>query len=85
MLLTYSASTRTRASLLMAEWIAGVGNPIGAKKETTVAATRAGTLERPLDARWLERWKRSSARAPWGVELTPELEQRLLQHQQFAV
>ena len=46
-------------------------------------ATRLESLENPLGARWLERWRRSSSRAPHGAQLTPELEERLLAHPQW--
>ncbi len=68
LLLTYSASTRTRVSMLSGGFFVGVGAAIGHKKETTTAATRRDLLERPLDGRWLERWRRSSARAGWGSD-----------------
>lgn len=67
-LATYSASTRTRVSMLLGGWSVGIGDATGFKKETTVAATRASLLTRPLDARWRERFRRSGARAPWGRE-----------------
>lgn len=90
-LYTYSAATPTRVSLLLAGFFVGVGAPIGTKVETTAAATRLGGLSQPLDARWLDRWRRSSARAPHGA---PEewlgadevgLEARLLAHPQLAI
>ena len=83
LLLTYSASTRTRVSMLLGGWYVGVGIPIGYKKETTVAATRAELLAKPLDARWLERWKRSSARDPWGAALDSESERGVIEHPLF--
>lgn len=84
LLVTYSASTRTRVSLLLGGFFVGVGLPIGSKKETTAAATRRELLDAPLDQRWIERWRRSNARAPWGSEVLSEtLEQRLLEHPQF--
>jgi hypothetical protein len=78
---TYSVATPTRLSFLLAGFHVGQGRPVGAKRETTVAATRRELLERPLGRDFLARWRRSSARAPHGQELTPELareiEQRL--------
>ena len=65
-LFTYSAATPTRVALLLAGFFVGVGEPIGTKVETTAAATRREALVRPLDGRWLERWRRSTARAPHG-------------------
>ncbi|MCI0573612.1 MAG: methyltransferase [Myxococcaceae bacterium] len=83
LLATYSAATPTRVSLLLAGFFVGAGLSTDKKGETTVAATRLEMLEAPLGARWLERWRRSSARAPHGTALTPELEQDLLAHSQF--
>lgn len=83
-LVTYSASTRTRAAMLLGGFFVGVGDATGTKKETTAAATRSELLARPLDQRWLERWTRSSARGPWGEELTPAIERAILAHPQFA-
>lgn len=81
---TYSASTRTRVTLLLAGFWVGTG-ATAAVKETTVASDRPAALDAPLGARWLQRWRRSSARAPHGVErLTPELERAVLAHPQFA-
>jgi tRNA U34 5-methylaminomethyl-2-thiouridine-forming methyltransferase MnmC len=83
LLVTYSASTRTRVSLLLAGFHVGIGAPIGTKSETTVAGRRAQDLATPLGARWLQRWERSSSRAPHGEELTPALEAQLRGHPQF--
>lgn len=80
---TYSASTRTRASMLLGGFFVGVGAAVGTKKETTVAATRKDQLAAPLDARWLERWRRSTARAPHGEELTAEMAAQIEAHPQF--
>jgi tRNA U34 5-methylaminomethyl-2-thiouridine-forming methyltransferase MnmC len=81
---TYSASTRTRVTLLLAGFWVGTG-ATAAVKETTVASDGPAALDAPLGARWLQRWRRSSARAPHGVErLTPELEQAVLAHPQLA-
>ena len=81
---TYSASTRTRVTLLLAGYWVGTG-ATAAVKETTVASDGPAALVAPLGARWLQRWRRSSARAPHGVErLTPELEQAVLALPQFA-
>ena len=83
LLLTYSAATPTRVTLLLAGFYVGAGVSTGTKGETTVAATRREALESPLGERWLERWRRSSARAPHGEALTPELEARVLAHPQY--
>ncbi len=83
LLLTYSASTRTRVSLLLGGFATGVGAPVGTKKETTIASTALAALEQPLDERWLQRWRRSTARSPHGEELTPELERAIEELPQF--
>lgn len=81
---TYSASTRTRVTLLLAGFWVGAGAAAAVKKETTVASDGPAGLAAPLGTRWLERWRRSSARAPHGVAgLTPELERAVLAHPQF--
>jgi len=82
---TYSTSTRTRVTLLLAGFWVGAGAPAAVKKETTVASDGPEALEAPLGARWLQRWRRSSARAPHGVSvLSPELERAVLAHPQFS-
>ncbi len=62
--LTYSASTATRVALLLAGWAVGIGDPIGDKTQTTVAAVRAADLARPLDRGWLARLARADAPLP---------------------
>jgi tRNA U34 5-methylaminomethyl-2-thiouridine-forming methyltransferase MnmC len=84
LLMTYSAATPTRVTLLLAGFYVGAGLSTGTKGETTVAATRPEALAAPLGTRWLERWRRSSARAPHGADFTPEVETRLLAHPQWA-
>ena len=84
LLATYSAATPTRVSLLLAGFFVGAGWSIGTKSETTVASTSGASLEKPLDATWLGRWTRSTARAPHGQVLTPELEARVRAHPQFS-
>jgi tRNA U34 5-methylaminomethyl-2-thiouridine-forming methyltransferase MnmC len=83
LLMTYSAATPTRVTLLLAGFYVGAGVSTGTKGETTVAATRLEALAAPLGERWLERWRRSSSRAPHGAVLTPESEARLLAHPQW--
>lgn len=80
---TYSASTRTRVSMLLGGFFVGAGPSTGDKGETTVGATRLSSLEQPLGSRFVERWERSSARAPHGEDLTPELEAAFRAHPQF--
>ncbi len=77
-LLTYSASTRTRAALLLAGFAVGVGDAIGDKRETTAAALFAGDLARPLDRRWLDRWSRSTAALPADAPADAEARIRAL-------
>jgi tRNA U34 5-methylaminomethyl-2-thiouridine-forming methyltransferase MnmC len=84
LLMTYSAATPTRVTLLLAGFYVGPGVSTGTKGETTIASTRLEALESPLGARWLERWRRSSSRAPHGAALTPALEARLLAHPQWS-
>jgi hypothetical protein len=84
LLSTYSASTRTRVTFLLAGFWVGAGAAAAVKKETTVAGIGPAVLAAPLGTRWLLRWRRSSARAPHGSgELTPELERAVLAHPQF--
>ena len=86
LLSTYSASTRTRVTLLLAGFWVGAGAPAAVKKETTVASDGPAVLDAPLGSRWLQRWRRSSARAPHGTSvLTPEVEREVLAHPQFSV
>jgi hypothetical protein len=83
LLTTYSAATPTRVSLLLAGFYVGAGLSTGTKGETTVAGLHPSALQAPLGARWLERWERSSARAPHGEPLTPALEAQLRTHPQW--
>jgi tRNA U34 5-methylaminomethyl-2-thiouridine-forming methyltransferase MnmC len=84
LLATYSAATPTRVSLLLAGFFVGAGWSIGTKAETTVASTSGASLEKPLDATWLGRWTRSTARAPHGHELTEALEAAVRAHPQLS-
>ncbi len=63
-LYTYSASTATRLALLLAGWAVGVGDAIGDKAQTTVAAVAPSDLARPLDRRWLARLSRPDVPLP---------------------
>jgi hypothetical protein len=75
-----------RVALLLGGFYVGAGLSTGTKRETTVAATAESTLVAPLGARWLERWQRSSARAPFGESiLSAEAERLLRAHPQFAL
>ena len=84
-LATYSAATPTRVSFLLAGFFVGAGVSTGTKQETTMAASHLELLKEPLGARWLQRWERSSARAPYGQELTAELEAEVRSQPQFRV
>jgi queuine tRNA-ribosyltransferase len=64
---TYSTATSFRAGLLLAGFAVGVGGGTGDRHETTIAAVDLADLERPLDARWLERLARSTAAFPTDV------------------
>jgi queuine tRNA-ribosyltransferase len=65
---TYTGATANRSALLLAGFAVGLGDAAGDKqKNTTIAATSAEHLERPLDARWLERLTRSSAPFPFDA------------------
>ena len=90
-LATYSRSTMTRVALLLAGFWVGSGEASGAKEETTLAANSPALLARPLDARWLERARRSDSAEPLHeavyhrAPLTPESWARLRDHPQFAL
>jgi S-adenosylmethionine-dependent methyltransferase len=61
---TYSRSTILRVTLLLAGFFVGVGHATGEKEETTIAANDLSLISEPLDARWLERAKRSHRAEP---------------------
>lgn len=61
---TYSAATSTRAAMLLAGFAVGAGPSTGTMGQTTIAAVDPADLARPLDRRWLERLRRSSAPLP---------------------
>lgn len=83
-LATYSSATPTRVALLLAGLFVGQGLSTGTRTETTFAANKPELLVAPLAEKWLQRWRRSSARAPHGGTLTPEIEAGVLKHPQFA-
>jgi tRNA U34 5-methylaminomethyl-2-thiouridine-forming methyltransferase MnmC len=85
-LYTYSAATPVRVALLMAGFFVGYGRSTGMKNDTTVASTALANLERPLDERWIERFKRSEKRLPhgWPDDRAAELFEKVLAHPQFA-
>ncbi|MBK7858442.1 MAG: tRNA guanosine(34) transglycosylase Tgt [Archangiaceae bacterium] len=82
-LATYSAATSTRVAMLLGGWFVGAGASTGTRGETTVAATRLELLDKPLGERWLERWQRSSARAPHAVAFDEHVERGVRSHAQF--
>lgn len=88
-LATYSRSTIPRVTLLLAGFFVGAGEPIAEKEETTVAANTLALIERPLDARWLERARTSHSAEPLHANeyriapLAPETWERLRAHPQF--
>lgn len=61
---TYSGATAVRAALLLAGFAVGAGLAISAGKTATCAATSPELLAQPLDRRWLERLRRSTAPLP---------------------
>ncbi len=63
---TYSGSTAVRSALLLAGFAVGQGPATGEKTQTTIAAVDPRDLDRPLDARWLDRLARSSV--PWPAD-----------------
>ena len=88
-LATYSRSTIPRVTLLLAGFFVGAGEPIAEKEETTVATNDLALIERPLDARWLERARTSHSAEPLHTNeyriapLSSETWQRLRAHPQF--
>jgi len=92
-LYTYSAATAVRVAMLRAGFFVAEGMATGPKATTTIAFNkneRAGEHpQKPplLDARWLERWRRSGSRFPQGA-LPMEKEQITIaieSHPQFNV
>jgi queuine tRNA-ribosyltransferase len=61
---TYSGATATRSALLLGGFAVGAGCGTHDGKQTTAAAVSRLDLESPLDQRWLERLRRSSAPLP---------------------
>ena len=80
-LFTYSTATQVRSALLLAGFYVGAGDPSGPKGQTTSAATQLADLAQPLDRRWLERVRRSSA--PWPADAPDAPLTHLLGHPQF--
>lgn len=88
-LLTYSASTAVRSTLLAAGFYVAKGAPTGPKGETTIACTAPALAWRKPDLLgkdWLGRWERSDARWPLMLSETRDEETLALvaKHPQFA-
>jgi hypothetical protein len=60
----YSRSTSVRVALLLAGFYVGIGREVGEKAETTIASNDLSLLEKPLDAEFLIKVKRSTNSAP---------------------
>jgi len=88
-LFTYTCSTAIRATLLAAGFHVAKGRSTGEKLETTIALTPgacgAGCSHEILGADWLEKWQRSGAKFPAGIDAAgqPDFEQAILAHPQF--
>ena len=63
-LTSYSRSTAVRVTMVLAGFFVGRGGATGEKDETTLAATDRGLIAQPLDARWLEKVRRSTRGGP---------------------
>ena len=74
-LATYSTAYGTRSGLLLAGFYVGDAGGAGAQIKGTTATAHFSTLERPLEPRWLQRWKHDQE--PWPC-LTPQPERRRL-------
>lgn len=88
-LFTYSASTAVRSALLAAGFHVAKGRSAGVKHETTIALTpplAAASGHTLLDAAWMEKWHRSHAKYPEGLEEAEfaAFGQRITGHAQFA-
>ena len=79
----YSQATPIRAALLEAGFYVGYGIPTGEKKATTQAACSLKDLEKPLDSRWLLRWKRSRSPFPIQCSNKKEFFDSIFNHKQF--
>ena len=86
---TYSRSTMTRVSLLLAGFWVGAGRAAGRKEQTTIAANAPDLIAEPLDHRWLERARHSPSAEPlWEpvyrqAPLAAATWERLQRHPQF--
>jgi len=84
-LYTYSIATPVRSALLVSGFFVGHGSATGLKTETTQGSTRLSDINIPLGARWLERWKKSHTRYPFGstTDMHSDLVLSVLTHKQF--
>ena len=57
-------ATSTRAAMLLAGFAVGAGPSTGTMGQTSVGAIVPGDLAQPLDRRWLDRLRRSTAPLP---------------------
>jgi tRNA U34 5-methylaminomethyl-2-thiouridine-forming methyltransferase MnmC len=86
---TYSRSTILRVTLLLAGFFVGVGHATGLKEETTIAANTLDLIAEPLNARWLERARRSHSAEPLHEPVysrkspSPSTMEKLRGHPQF--
>ena len=78
---TYSGATAVRTAMLLAGFAVGIRDDVGEGKQNTCAATDIRQLDRPLDARFLDRLTRSSAAFP--VDAPADALQRLRALPQF--
>jgi queuine tRNA-ribosyltransferase len=87
-LFTYTYSTSVRAAMLAAGLYVAKGRSTGPKAETTIALSPAAALKHHdyelLGAEWLQKWQRSDAQAPLGVDRGDIVwRQAILEHPQF--
>ena len=79
---TYSGATAVRSALLLAGFEVGFGPRIGPGKRATQAAL-GSAVDEPLDGRWLERVRRSSA--PLPVDAPAGALEQIAKARQFAL
>ncbi len=88
-ILTYSASTHVRSSLLAAGFHVGTGPATGPKSGTTVAfsSVDASSGFPLLGTEWLERFKRSDAKTSPGASPSEQIEiiNKVMNHPQFQI
>jgi queuine tRNA-ribosyltransferase len=86
-LFTYTSSTASRVAMLAAGFHVARGLGTGDRIETTIALTPLAirNYHELLEAGWLDKWKRSSARFPSDLPATDHsaMAEAILQHPQF--